>query len=131
MKEEGTVVRVDGNSASIEIRPHEECAKCCSCGAHKPRQITVSGEKEKKLKVGDRVMVEIDPSIMMKLYLILYAMPLGVFAIAVLLLYYLSGSPLLGFTGAIVCTAGTYFAAGWLIRNNPVFTPRVTVIQKS
>jgi positive regulator of sigma E activity len=131
MKEEGTVVRVDKNSASIEIKPHEECTKCCSCGAHRPRQVTVSGEKAKKLKAGDRVMVEIDSSAMMRLYLVLYAVPLGVFVIAALLLFSLSGSPLLSFSGAIVCTAGSYFAAGRLIRTDPAFSPEVTVIRSA
>jgi positive regulator of sigma E activity len=129
MKEEGTVVSINGNSVLIEISPHEECTKCCSCGANKPRQVTVSGEKAKELKVGDRVRVEIDPSIMMKLYMVLYAVPLGVFVAVVLLLFYFSGAPLLSFSGAIVCTAGSYFVAGRLIGANPAFAPEITVIQ--
>ncbi len=127
MKEQGTVIEIKGNEAIVEIAPHDKCTKCCSCGAGKPRRFTVSGENAKGLAVGDRVEVDVATSSMMRVYLLLYGLPLVVFVAAVLLLYAIIGSPLISFTGALTATVAVYFALGFYARKSRGLSPKVTV----
>lgn len=126
MKEEGRVIKKNKDSAIIEIMPHEECTKCHSCGVSRARQITASGDQAEGLEEGDHVIVEMDSSVMMKLYLLLYGAPLATFVAVVLVLYALLGSPLASFIGALLATVGTYIASGFFIKRTPGLSPVIT-----
>lgn len=129
MKEEGKVIRAEKGIAVVEITPSEQCTKCCSCGASKARQVTVAGEEASSLAVGQKVRVEIDSSVMMRLYLLIYAVPLTVFISAVILLHTFTGSPIISFAGALAATVAVYLFVGHFIKRNPRFSPTVTVIE--
>ena len=129
MKEEGTVIRIEKDIAVVEITPSEKCTKCCSCGASKARQVTVAGEAASSLAVGQKVKVEIDSSVMLKLYLMVYAVPLAVFVSVVILLHIFTGSPIISFTGALAATILVYLVMGHFIKTNPSFSPTVTTIE--
>ena len=125
MKEEGTVIKVENGASTVEIKPQKECARCCSCQASKIRYITVSGEKARSLKKGDRVEVSIDTSSMMRIYFLFYGIPLVVFVGGAIILHAISGSPILSFTGAILLTVLAYILVGFYIRKNSSFSPEV------
>ncbi|MGD2278570.1 MAG: SoxR reducing system RseC family protein [Candidatus Omnitrophota bacterium] len=125
MKEEGTVVEVGETSAVIEIKAHEECHKCGLCRVARARRITVSGEDAKGLIVGERVEIELESSVMLKLYFLIYGMPLAAFAGTALLLHAATESPVLSFTGAILATVIAYIAAGTYTKKSPDFTPKI------
>jgi len=127
MKEKGKVISVDGQAAVIETLPAEACSKCCSCGAGKPRRLTVTGEKAAGLSEGELVEIEISDSSMMRVYLMMYALPLAVFVLGVFLIYYFTGSPLVSFIAALAATAGTYTAIGYLIKKGVPLVPDTCV----
>jgi positive regulator of sigma E activity len=128
MKEEGIIVELKEDLVIVEIKPHEECHKCGSCGAARPRRITVFGEQVQGLSVGDKVQIEMDSSTMLKIYSLLYGIPLVVFTGTVLFLYFIIQSPLMSFTGAIILTALSYIITGLYTRRSNSLTPRMTRI---
>jgi positive regulator of sigma E activity len=125
MKEEGVVIRIKDGTAVIEVSPREECSKCCSCGASGSRQVIAGGDTAEKLRVGDRVEVNINTSAMMRIYILLYAMPLAAFAGTVLIAYALSGEPLVSFIAALSATLIVYILVGRYIRKARSFLPSV------
>jgi len=125
MKEEGIVKERRQGDVVIEILPKKECTKCCSCSASKAQTMTVSGEKATGLQVGDHVEIEIDPSVMMKAYVMLYALPLIAFIAAVCIVYFVSGSPPASLIAALAATAGTYFLTGRHMKGRKNFEPRI------
>ena len=125
MKEEGKIIKIDGTEAVIEVSPQEVCSKCGSCGAAKPRRVTVSAEKKAGLGVGDRVEVEVDTSSMMKVYILVYGIPLLAFLISIFSLYLISASPLVSFGGAILATVVIYVFIGRYMRSRPGFSPEI------
>ena len=125
MKEQGTVIEVKVDSVVIESAPKEVCTKCCSCGASRPRQITISGEKAKGLKVGDTVEIDIASGMMMRLYTLFYGIPLAVFVVSILAIYAVCRVPIASFLGAVICTVITYVCVGYHIRKNPRFYPNI------
>jgi positive regulator of sigma E activity len=127
MKEEGIVIKIGKDTATIEIPPRKECTKCCSCGASGPRRTVVSGDKAKGLRVGDRVEIDIETGSMMRVYILLYALPLAAFVMAALILHAVFRSPAASFAGAIISTIITYMLVGFYIRRNPGFSPDVCV----
>jgi len=126
MKERGKVVEARSGTIVIEVKPHEECHKCGICGAGRPRRVSVSGEKAHGFSVGDTVEIAMESSMMLKLYTLLYGIPLAVFTGTILALYALSGAPVASFAGALAATIITYAGAGLYIRKNPGLSPRVT-----
>lgn len=127
MKEEGIVIKIENGDVVIETKPKEVCTKCCSCGAGRPQRVTISGEKAKGLKEGDRVEVEVETGSMMKVYLLLYGLPLAIFVGTVLVLYAVSNSPLISFFGGAAGTVITYFFVGYFVRKNQDFIPDICV----
>ncbi len=127
MKEKGRIVEAEDNTATVEIVPSLECTKCSSCGAGKPRRITLNGARAKGLKVGDRVEIDIDTSSMMKVYLLLYGAPLAAFAVGIFLIYGIWRSPVASLIGAMIATAIVYMAVGIYIKYNTSLWSEVTV----
>jgi positive regulator of sigma E activity len=125
VKEKGIVLEVKDNIVAVEVKPHEECHKCGICGAGRPRKITVTGEGAQGLASGDKVDLEIEPAVMLKIYSLLYGIPLIVFVGMSLFLYAALHSPLISFAGALAATSLTYIATGFYTRNSPHLSPRV------
>ncbi|MFH1877497.1 MAG: SoxR reducing system RseC family protein [Candidatus Omnitrophota bacterium] len=125
MKEEGIVIKLDKKSGIIEISPREACTKCCSCGASKPRRVVIPCDKLKGIKEGDTVEIEIKTASMMKVYLILYAMPLAFFAASIFISYAATRSPLVSFFIAIAATGVSYALAAMIIRKTPELSPNI------
>ena len=127
MKEKGKVIRIGEGVAVVETMPVEACTKCCSCGAGKPRKVTLSGEKAAGLRVGDAVEIEIADSSMMRVYLLMYALPLIIFVASVFLMYLFTASPLASFLMGLTATALTYFVIGRLINKGIPLLPDTCV----
>ena len=127
MKEKGTVRRLEAGAAVIEIVPPDACTKCCSCSAAKPKRVRIDGSNMPEVAVGDTVTVEIDTSSMMKVYLMIYALPLLVFVCALLGAYAVTDSPVLSFTAGLAGTAITYFIISRYIQAHPMALPQSCV----
>ena len=125
MKEEGTVIEVREASATVEIKGHDECHKCGLCRVARARKIIVSGKDARNLKVGDKVEIVLESSVMMKLYLLIYGVPLAAFTAAALLLHAMTEAPVVSFFGGIFATVIAYIAAGAYTKNTPAFTPKI------
>ena len=127
MKEEGRVVSVKDGLAVIETDPREACTKCCSCRAAKPQRITVKGDKAEGLRAGDKVEINVGTSSMMKVYMLLYALPAAVFLAAILSLYFVTASPVISFAGALAATVASYVFSGRYIAEHVNISPDVCV----
>ena len=122
MKEQGIVIEIKNSEAIVEVSPSEACSKCCSCGAGRPRKITLPAGN---LKAGDKVEVEVDTSSMMKVYCLLYGIPLVVFVSTLIVTYYFSNSPIISFVGGIAGTAISCLLAGIYLRRRSEFIPQI------
>ncbi|MFH1665140.1 MAG: SoxR reducing system RseC family protein [Candidatus Omnitrophota bacterium] len=123
MKEEGRVVKVEGGEVTVEVMAAEVCTKCCSCGAAKTRYVTIGEEKAAGLVVGDKVEVEVEASDMMRMYMLLYALPLIVFIAVVFITHAATGSPLLSVLFAIGGIIGSFAAVAlYLKKKKPCLT---------
>ena len=127
MKEKGTVMSLEGGAAVIEITPADACTKCCSCSAAKPKRVRIDGSNMPEVAVGDMVTVDIDTSSMMRVYLMIYALPLLVFVGALLGAYAVTASPILSFTAGLAGTAITYFIISRYIQAHPMALPQACV----
>ncbi|RKY41799.1 MAG: hypothetical protein DRP85_05000 [Candidatus Makaraimicrobium thalassicum] len=125
MEEQGKVIEIRGGAAVVEIEPHEECHKCGSCNASRPRLVMISPEKAGGLNVGDRVEVRIDSLSMMRVYILLYAFPLAAFVGVILALHAVSRSPVISFFGAMAATITTYMFVGRYLKKDRSFSPDV------
>ena len=125
MREEGILVSFDGTSAVIETEQKEECTKCCSCKASSPRRIRVSLEKVRGINVGDKVYIDMDPRAMMRVYMLLYAIPLVSFVFGIIVLYAATVSPVISFMGAIIITIAAYGIIGRYIGKTGSFSPKI------
>ncbi|MBD3426968.1 MAG: hypothetical protein GF409_07055 [Candidatus Omnitrophica bacterium] len=129
MKEKGTVIKKEKDQAVIEIQSDEACSKCCSCGGAHPRRLTVSGQEAEKLATGQKVMVEMEEAMMLKIYAMVYGLPLAVFVVTVIIIHYLTSSPGISFSLALAATVLAYLLAGALIRREKGFSPTVTALE--
>ena len=125
MKEKGTVIKIENGIATILIHPEEVCTKCCSCNASKKRYSTISGEQARGLKEGESVEIEVDPSVMMKAYVFLYAVPLIVFVSSALILYQLTHIPGVSFIAALINTSAAYLLIGKYLRSGDSYVPSI------
>jgi positive regulator of sigma E activity len=127
MKEKGTVISVKGGEAVIEVMPAEACTKCCSCSASRQRRVKVGREKAPGVSPGDDVTIEIDTSSMMKIYLVIYAVPLLVFTGVLFGVYAASESSIYSFVSALVGTVITYYLISRYIKKYPLFLPSACI----
>ncbi|MBU0570442.1 MAG: SoxR reducing system RseC family protein [Candidatus Omnitrophica bacterium] len=125
MQENGVVKGIKDGVATVEIIPWDECKTCGSCGAAQPRSIKVSADDFGDIRCGDPVTVNVAPPAMLKVYLLLYAVPLVVFVGLILTGYAVSGHPLWSFVGAILATICVYVLIGRYMRNKPEFLPQI------
>ncbi len=125
MKEQGIVIEITDSEATIRINAHEACTKCCSCKGKDDQTITISGKKREGLNVGDNVEVDIEEGSMLRVYSLLYAVPLVVFVVAILTLYSVLSSPILSFMGAIAFVVVTYFIVSRYIKKLSDLAPNI------
>ncbi|MEA3489626.1 MAG: SoxR reducing system RseC family protein [Candidatus Omnitrophota bacterium] len=127
MKEKGKVIRTDSGTAVIETIPEEVCTKCCSCAASRPRRVTVRGRNAEGLRVGDRVHIEVEAATMLRLYFLLYGLPLSFFVGTAFLLHAVFHSPVLSFFSGLAATVLVYLGVGIYLRRNRRFSPDICV----
>lgn len=127
MKETGKILKVEEDKAIVEITPAEACTKCCSCSAAKTKTVSVELFGREALKAGDRVELDIEDGSMMKVYTILYVVPLTVFIASILIIYSAAASPIVSFAGAILLTGVTYTGIALYLKKNPACIPSATV----
>ena len=125
MKEEGIVEKIENSSLVIKTVPHKECKGCKTCGAGRSRSIALD-QRFEELKEGDKVEIEIDPSVMLKLYMFLYATPLLAFVLALLITYGALKEPISSAVIGIIFTGITYFLVGRYIKRKKEFSPKIT-----
>lgn len=127
MREKGKVIKIEGLSAEIEIEPKEACSKCCACSGRKDHKVLYTGEKVQGLKVGDTVEVEVEPGSMMRVYALLYGLPLVSFIATLIVVYLIAKSPLFSVACGMLAIVLSYFLSGLCIRKIPELAPRIDV----
>lgn len=125
MKEEGTVREINDSTVRVEIVPREACTKCCSCKASGLRDVFVENHDMGSLTVGDRVEIEIESPKMMRVYMLLYAVPLIIFLAGLFCAYILFASPVISVLTAFVATIIAYIVIGSRIRKMRDLAPQI------
>ena len=75
MREEGTVVAVEGNVARVRMAPGRSCGSCCACAVHDgQRELEITAEPPPP--VGSQVVVEIGSVSPWLSTLLLFVLPL-------------------------------------------------------
>ena len=130
MKESGIIIKKEKDSLVVETIPHKECKRCKTCGAGRSRKIVID-KKYEDLKKGDKVQIETDPSVMLKVYMLLYGAPLLIFIITILTSYSLLESPVLSSILGTGLTIIGYFFIGKHIKKKKEFSPKIKKLQQS
>ncbi|MDD5634532.1 MAG: SoxR reducing system RseC family protein [Candidatus Omnitrophica bacterium] len=125
MREEGKIVDITGKNVVVEVSPKDTCTKCCSCNAAYKRKLVLANDKAKSLKIGDQVEVEVDTASIMKIYLLLYAVPLLLFIITVFMVYFMTMKPVVSVAAGVFAIVISYVAVGTIIKNNKKFYPAI------
>jgi positive regulator of sigma E activity len=129
MKENGVVKGIKNGVVTVEIIPPEECKGCGSCGAAQPRFVNVSADDLEDIQEGAPVTVNVAAPAMLKVYLLLYGIPLVVFVALILAGYAILGNPLWSFAIAIFATVCVYVLIGRYMKNKPEFLPTICLRQ--
>ncbi|MBM4041608.1 MAG: SoxR reducing system RseC family protein [Planctomycetes bacterium] len=77
MREEGTVVGMEGRLARVRMKPGPECGRCCACSALGGGDRELEIESGLPLRVGSRVVVEIAQGSPWLSALLLFVLPLA------------------------------------------------------
>jgi len=121
MKEKCTIKKITDKEVFLETLPGVECSKCCSCSAANARNIVISKEQAGAVKEGDKVEVTVQNQYMMKIYIMLYAIPLAVFVGSILILSVFFTSPIWNFLYAFLLTLVAYLFISIYIRRHTYF----------
>lgn len=76
MKQYGTVVAHDGETATVTVRRHASCEKCGACGLGNTSDMEVTVRDEIGASVGDSVIIELEFGAVFMASAIVYAIPL-------------------------------------------------------
>jgi positive regulator of sigma E activity len=74
--EEGEVVAVHGDSATVRLRANESCEKCGLCTRVSDTEMLIEALHERAVHVGEKVTIAVRPGIVFTSSLILYIFPL-------------------------------------------------------
>lgn len=74
--EQGEVVSVHGNTATVKIKASESCEKCRLCKRISSTEMIVDALFTRPVHEGDRVVISIKPGTIVKSAVILYILPL-------------------------------------------------------
>ncbi|HUT33786.1 MAG TPA: SoxR reducing system RseC family protein [Planctomycetota bacterium] len=77
MREEGTVVDVEGRLARVRMKPGAQCGRCCACSALGGGDRELEVETDLPLLPGSRVLVEIPRGNPWLSSLLLFVLPLA------------------------------------------------------
>lgn len=116
MKECGTVIKVEGDSAYIEFKRNEGCHSCglCVCGQDNSTMI-LKAYARPGTKAGDRVHIEVDRRARTNAQLWLLALPMAVFLVTAMVAKVLCKfTDLVSFLLSIAGLALAFLAA-WLM----------------
>jgi len=125
MREKGIIKDIENGIATIETVPSDECRGCKTCGSSSPKTLRMGLDAGEGLMPGDQVEIEVPSSSMMKVYLLLYAVPLTVFLGTALLIYMICFDPLLSFAGSLAATVSAYFLVAFYLRDRKEYMPRI------
>ena len=124
MKETGIVKEIKGSKLIIETVPGSECKGCGACDGGKSRQMIME-KGNFDYNIGDPVTIQIDSSVMLKLYVYIYTLPLIAFILSIVIIYNMLQNPIISFLIAFPITFSTYFLVGRYLRNKAEFMPSV------
>jgi len=130
MKETGKVTKIENGQATVEIEGKEACSKCNVCKEAKTKTTIISGEKARQVKIGDHVEINIDSSVLLRVYALLYLIPLVIFVGSTLISYFIFNSPIKSFFIGCVCTGLGYMIVGRHIKKKEYFLPNVVIKRK-
>ncbi len=126
MNEQGIIVKKEKGQLVVRTFLHKECKGCKTCGAGKPREIIVKQEGIEDFKEGDKVEITIDTTKMLRVYLLIYGIPLVVFASSVILVDLLVNNPAISFITAIFLTAISFLSIGRFLKGKTEYLPQIT-----
>jgi len=127
MKELGKIIEVTDKFVIVETDVHEECSKCCSCQASRGRQISIRNKRDKKFSVGDKVEIVVETKSMMRVYVLLYAVPLVIFLSGVLAAHFITHSPIVSFAAGIAVLVLCYAVLSIYIKNRHGFSAEIFI----
>ena len=127
MKEKCIITKITDKEIFLETLPGEQCSKCCSCNAGSPRHIVVTKDKAGNVAEGDKVEINVHTKSMMKIYIMLYALPLAVFVGSILVLSMFLPSPIWNFLHSLLLTLVAYLFIGIYIRRHTYFLGDIKV----
>jgi positive regulator of sigma E activity len=74
--EQGEVVSIHGNTATVKIKANESCGKCRLCKRISSTEMIVDALFTRPVHEGDKVVISIKPGTIVKSAVILYILPL-------------------------------------------------------
>jgi len=89
LREEAIVVANRGNQAKVRLIKSEACHKCGACSHNK--DVYVWANNPVKARIGQSVVLELNPSTFLYATLITYGLPLAAFIIGVAIAYFTAG----------------------------------------
>lgn len=127
MKEKAIVVKVKEKEVVVRTIPDEKCSGCCSCGASEGRSFTMPISETTSFREGDTLEIEVAPGSLMRVYLVIYAIPLLIFVAVLIASYKATASPLWSFVLACAALGAAYFIIGFLARKHQGIFPQACV----
>ncbi|MBL7072913.1 MAG: SoxR reducing system RseC family protein [Candidatus Omnitrophica bacterium] len=127
MKEVGKIIEVTDKFVVVETDVHEKCSKCCSCQASRGRQVSIRKKRDEFFSIGDKVEIVVETKSMMRVYLLLYAVPLVIFISGVLAAHVITRSPIMSFAAGIAVLILCYAVLSIHIKNRHGFSDEISV----
>lgn len=76
MREEGRIIKVEGDLAQVEVERKSACRACGLCSLRRGNTMIAEAENTIGAKVGERVRIEIPSSLILKGAFLFYTLPL-------------------------------------------------------
>jgi len=76
VREEGRVIKIEGDLAQVEVERKSACRACGLCSLRRGNTMLAEAENTIGAKVGEKVRIEIPSSVVLKGALLFYALPL-------------------------------------------------------
>lgn len=129
MREECSVIKAHKNSAVIELVRRSECESCKACVFNKKNVLRMNAKTEVACKAGDRVLVEMPEKQVAGASFILFAVPLVLMLISVLITadkpWY---AQILSICGALAIGLAVVILCNQMIKRKPSYLPTVKQI---
>jgi positive regulator of sigma E activity len=116
VKEKAIVVKVKEKEVIVRTIPDEKCSGCCSCGASEGRSFAMPISETIPFREGDILEIEVSPGNLMRVYLVIYAIPLLIFLAVLIASYKATASPVWSFVSACAALGAAYSVIGFLAR---------------